>query len=79
MARGIPVPLSPSSPATMATPSPTPSTQGTPALLTQGTQNAELDSSMEVDFESQEAVFPDLVDCEVPVDKVLHQLTSSMW
>ena len=90
MKRGFPVRLSRSpsptlSPSNNSAPSPTPTasyaTQGSmPTVLTQGTQNGDLDSSMEVvDFESQEPVYPDLVECDVPVEKVLHQLTSSMW
>ncbi|XP_022090787.1 telomere-associated protein RIF1-like [Acanthaster planci] len=49
-------------------------TEGTPL-----TQQNSLDNSIDSDYDNQESVFPDLADCSTPVERVLPQLTSSMW
>ncbi|XP_072179822.1 uncharacterized protein [Diadema setosum] len=51
-------------------------TQGS---LTQGSPTSQVDSCNEALEESQGPVYPALVDCSLPVDSVLPQLTSSMW
>ena len=59
---------------TSGTPNPSTyqSTQATPTPNTyQSTQESQLDDS--------QAVFPELMDCEVSIEKILPQLTSSMW
>ncbi|XP_038045244.1 telomere-associated protein RIF1-like [Patiria miniata] len=48
-------------------------------LLTQGTQQNSLDNSIDSDYDNQESVFPDLAECGTPVERILPQLTSSMW
>ncbi|XP_063964889.1 telomere-associated protein RIF1-like isoform X1 [Lytechinus pictus] len=55
---------------------PSQSTQGS---LTQGSPSTQVDSSLEAQGESQGSVYPALAECSLPVESVLHRLTSSMW
>ncbi|XP_033103154.1 telomere-associated protein RIF1-like [Anneissia japonica] len=48
--------------------------------LTQGSPGSGFDSDQERDeFDSQQAVFPLLINCTAPVVRILPKLTSSMW
>ncbi|KAK7109715.1 telomere-associated protein RIF1-like isoform X2 [Littorina saxatilis] len=50
-------------------------TQGTPSQTSQNSYH----STQESQLDATSAVFPDLVNCDKPVDLILPQLTSSLW